>query len=69
MSHSRVVDVGAGGGAPRACPWLACAARAGLVRPPIPRTETGGLGGSSVSGISLACIDWVERIDWFGEGR
>ena len=135
MAHTRVAGVGAGGGAISARPWLAGAARAGLVRPPIPqaglagelsivggslappaaspggtarqaarpgrptpRADVDGLGGSSVADISLAGaaraglarpsipqrrlgrglsivggslagVDWVERIAWFGEGR
>ena len=41
VTHARVADIGAGAGMPQARPWLACAVRAGLARPPIPQ---GGLG-------------------------
>ena len=52
MIHARGAGVGAGGGVPRSRPWLACAVRAGLVRPPIPQR---GLGrGLSIVAGSLA---------------
>ena len=52
MRLALVVDRGVGSGVLRARQWLACAARAGLARPPIPQ---GGLGWRlSILGGSLA---------------